>query len=247
MTPGFHAASRRELLLGLGAIWPFGPRPLELADTRLRVVRRGRSSWRFLHIHGDESTARTVLEQAAPAGLSFFVESERREVPIAGGSIDPNRLFSHAGADRSLRRRNRQWSEAQLINAGLHLDHQRPKLLDALLPRDGGVLIALHNNGVGYSIETEIPLSQKVSFKDPSRPGDFMLATSARDFALMETSPFNCVLQSSAPPPDDGSLSRQCALQGKRYVNIEARSGGHEIQRAMLDWLIAHLPPQQEF
>ncbi len=231
----------------MGAWWPFRPRKLAMGDTALRVARHGRSSWRFLHIHGDESTARSVLQQAAPVGMSFFIQSERREIPVEGGWIDPNRLFSHAGAERSLRRRNRQWSEAQLINAGLRLDHQRPKLLEVLLPRDGGVLIALHNNGVGYSIETEIPLSQKVSFKDPARPGDFMLATSARDFALMETSPFNCVLQSAAPPPDDGSLSRQCALLGKRYVNIEARSGNHEIQRAMLDWLIAHLPSQQEF
>ena len=218
-----------------------------MGNTTLQRVRRGRSSWRFLHIHGDETTARTVLEQVAPVGISFFIQSERREIPVEGGSIDPNRLFSHEGAERSLRRRNRLWSEAQFINAGLRLDRQRPRLLDALLPPDGGVLVALHNNGPGYSIETEIPLSQKVSFKDPARPGDFMLATSARDFALMEASPFNCVLQSAAPPPDDGSLSRQCALRGQRYVNIEARSGGHEIQRAMLEWLIAHLPAQQEF
>jgi len=39
------------------------------------------------------------------------------------------------------------------------------------------------------------------------------------------------------PPDDDGSLSRLCAAESIRYVNIEAAHGNTTGQRAMLQWL----------
>ena len=71
---------------------------------------------------------------------------------------------------------------------------------------------------------------------------NFLLASNAKDFALLEKSPFNCVLQTNPAPPDDGSLSRLCAKRGIRYVNIEAALGDTAAQRAMLGWCLKNLP-----
>jgi hypothetical protein len=46
------------------------------------------------------------------------------------------------------------------------------------------------------------------------------------------------VLQNSAPPDDDGSLSRLAGKQGVRYCNLEVALGKEAIQREMLDWLV---------
>ena len=40
-----------------------------------------------------------------------------------------------------------------------------------------------------------------------------------------------------APKTDDGSLSRLCAREGARYVNIEAGLGQEAKQKAMLAWV----------
>jgi len=45
------------------------------------------------------------------------------------------------------------------------------------------------------------------------------------------------VLQHSAPPSDDGSLSRLAAARGLRYVNLEVGIGHSGRQKEMLDWL----------
>ena len=100
-----------------------------------------------------------------------------------------------------------------------------------------GLLVALHNNGPGYSIQDEIPISDKLSMVDESHPDEFMLCTSRQDFDRLRTGLYNVVLQQTAPPDDDGSLSRICAARGLRYVNIEAAHGNAAAQAAMLDWL----------
>lgn len=238
--------TRREALAGFAFPW-FQPKTIRLVDARFRVIRNGKSAWRFLHIHGDESTARDVLLEriATQKGIAFVVENDRRYVAIDSGRIDPNRMFSREGAEASLRRLNPQWRESQVINAMLALDQGREKFIRQILPPSGGILISLHNNGRSYSMRTEIPLSDRASVKDDARMFNFMLATDPRDFATMEGSPFNCVLQRNPPPPDDGSLSRLCAARGVRYVNIEAGLGDIEAQRAMLDWCLRNLPEKR--
>ena len=83
----------------------------------------------------------------------------------------------------------------------------------------------------------ESSISDAVSLKDAAHPDEFMLCTSPADFEKLSQSPFNVLLQEKAPPEDDGSLSRLCAAQGIRYVNIEAAHGNRDGQSAMLLWL----------
>ncbi len=224
--------------------WPFRSRRQKIAGVHFDIIRHGRSTHRYFHVHGNEATARELLYEHMKKfkGTGFTVRSDVRQVPLGALQIDPNRMFSREGAERNLRRVNVDLSEAALQNALIYLERDRRKFVKAILPPEGGLLIALHNNGPGYSVQTEVPISDEVSLADPENPREFMLAVNRADFDILKTSPFNVVLQDKAPPDDDGSLSRLCTVLGVRYVNIEARLGNLEGQRRMLEFIETKLP-----
>jgi hypothetical protein len=211
-----------------------------MAGISFRIMRRGPSPHRYLHIHGNETTARQVLMEQVK-GVALFIESDTRNVPIEGGQIDPNRMFSREGASKSLKTLNPGWSEAQIASAAGALERDRHKFLHAILPPKGGRIVALHNNSNGYSVESEVAISDKTSLKDRSNPHEFFLATDAGDFEKLAESPFNVVLQNTAPKDDDGSLSRLAARMGVRYINLECALGKIERQRELLGWMEGNL------
>jgi len=215
-----------------------------LAGLELKILENGPSSRRYLRVHGNEETAREALEahMETHPGSAFITTSKTRMVEIAGGQIDPNRMFSRVGAAKSFKAQNPSWSEADLTRALDWLDAERPKLLEALLPLKGGVMIAVHNNGSGYSVETEAPISQAVSLPRRDQPHEFFLATDHADYKLIAAGPYNVVLQNDAAGEDDGSLSRLYAKLGIRYVNLEVAHGKLDVQKQMLEWLVTTLP-----
>ncbi len=237
--------NRREFLFGLGG-FPFfwGPRTVRFGDARFRILSRGKSPRRYLHIHGDETTAREVLlaHMRSGQGVAFLVRSEWRTVPLRGGRVDPNRIFSRAGAAASLRKLNPDWSAARIGQALDALDRDRPRFLKAIRPPAGGLLIALHNNGPGYSVKDEAPISDRVSLKNPDQPREFLLCTDPRDFDILATFRWNVVLQNKAPQEDDGSLSRLAAREGFRYINIETPRGAFERQQVIFGLVDQELP-----
>jgi hypothetical protein len=242
-----HGISRREFL-AYGSIFGwlpfFRPKHVGLAGARFRIVRNGRLHRHYVVIHGNEESAREVLtaHMRAHQGTAYIVESKTRNVPIAGGQIDPNRMFSRAGAEANLRRLNPGWTTGQMNAALAQLDHGREKLLDRLLPSDDGLLIALHNNSEGYSVVNEEPLSDAGSIREPDNPHAFFLCTDPEDFKKLATSPYNVVYQHDKPQQDDGSLSRAAADREVRYVNLEVAIGHASRQKEMLDWLEWNLP-----
>ena len=237
---------RRREFLALAGVPFFSRRrkEIEIAGIRFRVVREGKSPHRYIHIHGNETTARDVLLEhvRAHGGTAIFTESEARYVEIGGGRLDPNRMFSREGSSKNLRMLNPSWSEAQIANASMALDRGRKKFFDVLRPPKGGRIVALHNNSSGYSVESEVAISDKKSLADAKNPHEFFLATELDDYTKIASSPYNVVLQHSAPPDDDGSLSRLSVRMGVRYVNLECGIGKIERQREMLGWLEANLP-----
>lgn len=245
MSSDSHQSRREWLLLGAALpFWPFGPRDRKIANIRFERIKNGSSKRRYLHIHGNESTARDLLRQHLKTyqGTGYIVDSDVRNVPVGAVRIDPNRMFSSEGAALNLWRLNRRAPEAWQQNAVIYLERDRDKFVRAILPPDGGLLIALHNNGQGYSVNDEIPISDAVSVPDKTNPRDFMLTTQRADFELIRKSPFNIVLQESSRGAEDGSLSRLCAKRGIRYVNIEAALGNYQQQKQMLEWLEQNLP-----
>lgn len=232
--------SRREFLLAAGFLPWFSRRDrVKMAGILFRVVHRASSPHRYLHIHGNETTARDVLMEQVNAhgGTALLIQSEERYVPLKSGRIDPNRMFSTEGAEKSLRALNPGWSEAQISNGALALQKDRHKFLKAIRPPKGGRIVALHNNSNGYSVESEVAISDKTSLNDAKNPHEFFLATDPKDFEVLATSPFNVVLQNTAPKDDDGSLSRLAAKLGIRYINLECGLGKIERQRELLGWL----------
>ena len=240
--------TRRSFL----AVWCTLPlwgreRVISLAGIRFRDVSHGRSSRRYIHIHGNENTAREVLLEFLPRhpGHAFVVDSDTRYVQILGGWLDPNRMFSRAGAEKNLKMLNPDWPPLTLQHALDSLDRHRKAFLKRVLPPAGGLLIAMHNNGPGYSVSDETAISDRVALNDSDHPHDFCLATDASDFEIIAKSPFNVVLQATPGGEDDGSLSREAARRGKRYVNIEAALGNKDKQAEMLDWLARELPEKR--
>lgn len=225
--PGLHAQTRRRL-----------------AGIEFELIRRGSSARRYLLIHGNEQTAREVLREHMRQrdGTALLVTGSERWVTLRGLRLDPNRMFSRIGAQRSFTVLNPNVPQGRIIEALDWLDRRRDEILRPLLPPPGGLIVTLHNNSSGYSVESEIGISESVSLPTRGTPYEFMLATSPADFEILARSPFNVVLQHQPAVEDDGSLSRLCSARGIRYVNIEARIGNAAGQRGMLDWLERNLP-----
>ena len=235
--------SRRQFLV-FGWIPFLRPTHIHLAGARFRILRHGRSSRRYLFIHGNEETARAVLTRFMQnqEGIAYLVEGHTRNVPVDSGQIDPNRMFSRAGAQASLKSLNPNWTPRQLETALHTLDRGREHLVRALLPPQGGVLVALHNNSEEYSVADEVPISDATSLREPGNPHAFFLCTDRADFAVLSRSPYNVVLQHDKPQLDDGSLSHLAAARGLRYVNLEVRLGQADRQLEMLRWANVNLP-----
>ena len=232
---------RRSVLLGwIPWLWH---KPVEsLCGVEFRVLRYAHSSRRFLVIHGDEDTARDVLSAYMNDhnGVAYIVTGKMRTVQMHGMTIDPNRMFSREGAERSLKALNPNINPEQVVDVLGFLDDHREKLLRNLMPPKGSRLFALHNNR-DYSVNDELAASDQTSIKQPQLPRNFFLCTDPKDFELLKQSPYNVVLQSK-PEPDDGSLSRLAARRGFRYINLECAIGEYEAQLERVHWLDDHLP-----
>ena len=234
-----------RLILALWLCWTLtGCRKQRIGGIEFRKITHGRTDTRrYLHVHGNEATARDVLVEHMKTfrGTAFLVKSQQRMAPLGALRIDPNRMFSETGARANLYRFN-SWPAEAYVQSALHLlEKDRHKFLDKILPTPGGLLIVLHNNGRGYSVDDELDGADASSLADKEHPREFMLTTQRADFDLLKRSPFNVVLQTQAEP-DDGSLSRRCARMGVRYVNIEAGLGQFERQKEMLNWIEQNLP-----
>ncbi|HYI92874.1 MAG TPA: hypothetical protein VEX68_04980 [Bryobacteraceae bacterium] len=240
--------SRRDLIFaaGFGWLWPpnWFRRRVRLAEASFEEIRRGDDRRRYIWIHGNERTARAVLRDHMRRydGRAFLIDNDVRNVRLNGGELDPNRMFSRPGAERNLRALNPAWDNSQIESALDQLDSGRQKFLQRILPKQPGALIvALHNNGPGYSVNDELAISDEVALNDRQHPDEFMLCTMRQDYEKLAKGPYNVLLQSKTPPDDDGSLSRLCAARGIRYVNIEAALGATAAQSTMLTWLEATL------
>lgn len=214
-----------------------------LCGVEFRVLRYKKSNRRYLLIHGNEATARELLEihMYTHPGIAYLVTNKTRNVEITlgnqGGKLDPNRMFSRVGAEANLKRQNPSWKAEQIAAALDFLDRGRERLIERLTPPPGGVLIAVHNNAEGYNVNEELAASDETSIKEPKRPHEFFLCTDAVDFKCIAASPYNVVLQNKKPAADDGSLSRLAAKRGFRYINLETTLGAYEAQLERLSWL----------
>jgi hypothetical protein len=212
---------------------------VELVGIEFKVVKKGHSDRKYIWLHGDEQTARMALESHMKLnlGTAFFIQGETREKDFFDGILDPNRIFSSKGAEANIHKYNRSWSSFRKQEALEWINRERDAFLESIFPKNGGLLVALHNNFKGYNVNQEIQKSDSVSIKKDQNPRDFFICTDRTDFEALARSPFNVVLQEKIPQKDDGSLSWAAMRNGVRYVNIEVRLGWLSQQKKMLNYL----------
>jgi hypothetical protein len=148
-------------------------------------------------------------------------------------TVDPNRIFSDAGARASLKPYSPEAFTAV-------------RMLAAFVIRGvfaGGVrpLVGIHNNTngslsvVSYASD---PAAVETSQGKGRDPDDFFFVTRLDYFNALKRKGFNVVLQ-SAGPPEDGSLSVYAAHAHVPYINVEAQAGHLKQQVEMLKALQA--------
>ncbi|HCI16963.1 MAG: hypothetical protein HOE72_04095 [Candidatus Marinimicrobia bacterium] len=232
-----------SIIIGLSVLMPGENNMIQLAGIPFDIIKNGDSDHRYIWVHGDEQTAKMALENHMKTneGTAFLVTGILREAEFYGGIIDPNRIFSSEGAKANIQKYNRKWSRAKKAETLEMINRDRDSFLEKILPQNGGLLIALHNNYQGYNVKTEIPLSNEISIKKDQNPRDFFICTHRADYDILTQSPFNVVLQETMPKRDDGSLSWAAMRHGVRYVNIETRLGWLSQQKKMLNYLEDHL------
>lgn len=220
------------------------PKELIIADGHFQILRGKHPKRQYILIHGDEDTARAVLTKHMEThpGIAFITESKTRTIPIDSGQVDPNRIFSRDGAAVSLKKNNPDWDGRKMQDALDLIESQREHFLDQVMPHNGELLVALHNNSESYSVNSELAISDMRSLKQPDNLHAFFLCTDPGDYQILATSPYNVVLQQHVRAPDDGSLSRRAAARLARYVNLEVAMGDAPRQQEMLTWLEQHLP-----
>jgi len=215
-----------------------------LAGIEFESLNAGFRRRSYVRIHGNEATAREALlaHLGKHPAAALIVTGRQRNVDVAGGKLDPNRMFTREGAGKSFRRLNPSWGAAEVDKALEWLDAERPKLVARLLPYKGGLLVSVHNNSQGYSVKDETPISDKVHLPREAEPHEFFIATDPTDYTKLAQGGYNVVLENELKGDEDGSLSRTCARLGVRYVNLEVGAGKLAKQIEMLNFLERTLP-----
>ena len=238
---GFVALSITGPLVGW-VPW-FRPKEIAVGEARFQIVRNHRSTRRYVLLDGSQQSARQLLldHMESQRGTAYLIESSARDVPIAGGKFDPNRMFSRAGAEDNLKSLNPAWSASQVGAALDLLDSQREKLLAALTPPDRGLLVALECGVAAQSANDASAIGQQSSLRQPDKPQAFYVCTDPADYQALTASPYNVVLAGHVRARDDGSLERRAAARGVRFLAISTHAGAAPAQRDMLTWAEAHL------
>ena len=89
---------------------------LSYCGIKFEVKKNGYSDINYILIHGDEETARMLLNEHIQnnQGRAFFIKSKEREVPIGQTIVDPNRIFSRPGAEKALKKFKTDWQFKEL-------------------------------------------------------------------------------------------------------------------------------------
>ncbi|WP_371374982.1 hypothetical protein [Thalassotalea aquiviva] len=208
----------------------------------------------YISLHQDEVDHNRWLKQTLRTRGGVFVElrqSGQRHVylNVQGQqiAIDPNRIFSVKGRQRSILQLNSSLSYdtpvfAKALDKAALLSQF---ILKHLNPVNASAIVAMHNNKKGFYNDGQKGLgtvhmsryqviaNMPKSFVADTYLGDFglddlLFITDNHDFKQLQKLGLNLVLQSAnvttLPELDDGSLSVYAQQHNVRYLNIETLS-----------------------
>lgn len=223
--------------------------PIHLGGTVVDVVVRSSDKdggLTYLVLHDDENTAVAAAADVVARRGGRLVElqhSGERNIRFvlddAAYAFDPNRMFTPAGADSTLKRNGRSSPAAlEVVRA----------FADSVLAVAGfastTTVVAVHNNTPDRYAATSYldggPYAGDARFVHVAADqdvDDFFYVTTAEFYRSLREGGFNVVLQDNAFVTDDGSLSVLCGRRGIPYVNVEAEHGHFESQVRMLEFL----------
>ena len=186
-----------------------------------------------INLHDNETTsvqaARAVLEEKG--GTLIKIENGQQRIirfRLRGTiySFDPNRIFSRAGIEQTLKGNGR--SSAAAIDA---IEKFAQRLLQHI-PADHTCIIALHNNTEeAFSVKSYLPGSDRQNdaravYRDSLQDvDDIAFTTDSLLYQRMADQRYNSIWQDNQRAKRDGSLSIYCGERNMRYINIETQHG----------------------
>lgn len=196
----------------------------------------------FINLHADETTsvesAKKILETRGGFLIRFDNDEKRNihfRIKDQSYTVDPNRIFSRQGIERTLARSKNSSPEAIA-----EVEKLASRLL-SLIPNENTCVIALHNNTEGrLSIQSYMPGNefaadaQEVFANHSKDPDDFFLTTDSLLFQQLSALEYNMVLQDNARVQQDGSLSVYFGEKNLCYLNCETEHGKLAIYNEML-------------
>ena len=220
-------------------------RRVKIGETKIGVAitEKPRSQYVFANLHDDESTSVDAVQDVLNRSGGRLVElrhtGKRLVVFKLKGRefrVDPNRIFTPAGARKTLERQSTYSDEAAVAVKRFAED-----LLNIYRIDRSAAVIALHNNPPGLYSALSYAAGGKyardagdVFIRDGSDPDDFFFVTERAVFDALKRKGYNVVLQDNRQVTDDGSLSVYCGKSNVRYVNVEADHGHRKEQTQML-------------
>ncbi len=201
----------------------------------------------FINLHDDELTsvdaARRILE--THGGVLIEIENNaQRNIRFRIGQnfyrVDPNRIFSKEGINKSLEQLGK--TSPRAID---ELEKFGQRIIE-LLPAEVKCVIALHNNTPGLFSVTEYAPgnkrsidSKKVYINAEEDTDDFFLTTDSQLYEKLADKGYNTILQDNKNCTEDGSLSVYCGKKNIRYVNCETEHGKSSQYYEMIKTLLA--------
>lgn len=225
-----------------------GVTPVDVVTTTARPGSHQDLVW--FNMHDDENTGvdavSSLLRRAGGTVVQLKHTGERLirfEVRQIDGAffVDPNRIFTDAGARKSLADQN-DLGESAVPEEALRATREFADQVLAMLDLgDAQAVLTLHNNtDDNYSVRSYQPGgayetdAARVHLADGGDPDDFFFVTDAALYEALVARGFSAILQDNAKATDDGSLSVYAAQNGLPYVNVEAQHGHEAEQAAMI-------------
>lgn len=231
--------------------------PLSIGDAQVDLVVYATDApgLTYISLHDNEQTsveaALAIIRQRGGRVIELQHTGERNITFSLRDSVyvfDPNRMFTDAGAQRTLEGLSRNTPEAhaavRAFAEAVLAFYELPTL---------EAVITLHNNtednysAQSYTAGAEYEQDAAAVFiRDGTDADDFFFVTDTALFEALRAEGFNAVLQDNAQATDDGSLSVYCGQHGLPYINAEAQHGHLEPQIRMLQTLADVLGMKRE-
>jgi hypothetical protein len=220
-------------------------RQIRLGETEIEVATTEKPGARFLYVnvHDDENTSVEAVQDVLQRSGGRLVELRHTGERIVAFKVegkdyrvDPNRIFTPAGARATLERQSRYTDQAAR-------DVRRfvEELLTVYRIDQADAVIALHNNTQGMYSALSYAAggryaedAEDVFVRDGGNPDNFFFVTERVVFDALKRHGYNAVLQDNRRVTDDGSLSVYCGKANVRYVNVEADHGDVKAQTQMI-------------